>query len=137
MFVNKLAFFTTVSRNIQYRTAVWIEKDDLSHHRSALEDILQVYKQAGFKVTTICCDNAFCGLASYLRDVWQIKRNVANAEEHVPEIERSHRVIKERVGNMFHRLPFQTLPRQLYRFSFYISFYSAGMESTPPSHPCP
>jgi hypothetical protein len=34
MFVNKLAFFTTVSRNIQYRTAVWIEKDDLSHHRS-------------------------------------------------------------------------------------------------------
>jgi hypothetical protein len=37
--------------------------------------------------------------------------DVANAQEHVPEIERSHQVIKERARAMFHRLPYQALPK--------------------------
>jgi hypothetical protein len=111
MYVNKLAFFTTVSRNIQYRTATWLDEDNVSGYRSALEDILHVYKQAGFRITTVCCDNAFKGLKQYLRDTWQITMNVANAQEPVPEIERSHRVIKERARAMFHRLPYQALPK--------------------------
>jgi hypothetical protein len=88
-----------------------MEKDDLLRHRSALGDILYVYKQAGFRVTTICCDKAFRGLASYLKDVWQKKLNIANAQEHVAEIERSHRVIKGRARAMFHLLPYQSLPK--------------------------
>jgi hypothetical protein len=83
----------------------------VAHYRSALNDILQVYKTAGFRVTAICCDNAFSGLTSFLRDIWQIQINIASAQEHVPEIERTHRVIKERARAMFHRLPYLTLPR--------------------------
>jgi hypothetical protein len=110
MYVNKLAFFTTVSCNIRYRTATWLDQDNVSGYRSALEDILHVYKE-GFRVTTIRCDNEFKGLKQFLRETWQITMNVANAQEHVPEIERSHRVIMERARAMFHRLPYQALPK--------------------------
>jgi hypothetical protein len=47
-----------------------------------------------------------------MRDNWQISMNVANAQEQVPEIERFHRVIKERARAMFHRLPYQALPKR-------------------------
>jgi hypothetical protein len=109
--VNKLAFFTSVSRLIPYRTATWLDQDSVSGYRNALEDILQVYKQAGFRVTTVYFDNAFKGLKQFLRETGQITMNVANAQELVPETERSHRVTKERARAMFHRLPYQALPK--------------------------
>ena len=37
--------------------------------------------------------------------------NYANPQEHVPEVERSIRVIKERFRVAFHRLPFKRIPK--------------------------
>ena len=36
--------------------------------------------------------------------------NVATAEEHVPEIERMIRVIKERYRSLWHRMPYKAMP---------------------------
>jgi hypothetical protein len=37
--------------------------------------------------------------------------NFCNTNEHVPEAERNHRVIQERVRATFHRFPYHSLPR--------------------------
>ena len=42
-----------------------------------------------------------------------ISVNFATRNEHVPEIERQHRVIKERARACCHMLPFEVLPRVL------------------------
>ena len=47
---------------------------------------------------------------SELADVYNVRTNYANPQEHVPEAERNIRVIKERFRATFHRLPFTKLP---------------------------
>jgi hypothetical protein len=60
----------------------------------------------GFKITSIHCDNKYKPLMKKLEDTYEVTMNYANTQEHVPEIERSIRVIKERFRASFHRLPF-------------------------------
>ena len=44
-----------------------------------------------------------------IEDDMDITMNYANAQEHVPEIERSNRVIKERVRAQYHLLQFKNI----------------------------
>jgi hypothetical protein len=102
MKINGLAFLTTISRNIQYRTAEWIPSLDMEAYRSALDHVLQVYKRAGLSVVKIHCDNEYHPLENTLLDKYGISMNFASAQEHVPEAERNNRVIKERCRATFH-----------------------------------
>jgi hypothetical protein len=45
-----------------------------------------------------------------LEDTYKVKMNHSSAQEHVPEVERSIRVIKEQFCATFHRLPYLRLP---------------------------
>ena len=47
-------------------------------------------------MTTIHCDKEFQLIIKNMEDIYGIKMNYANSQEHVPEAERSIRVIKER-----------------------------------------
>jgi hypothetical protein len=51
--VNRLSFLTTISKNIFYRTAQFIDKKTVSNYTEALKEILQVYNKAGFHVMEI------------------------------------------------------------------------------------
>jgi hypothetical protein len=42
-----------------------------------------------------------------------VRFNFANPNEHVPEVERSIRVIKERIRATYHRLMFDKMPRTM------------------------
>ena len=46
-----------------------------------------------------------------LQDVYNVRMNYANPQEHVPEAERNNRVLKERFRANFHRLPFKKMPK--------------------------
>jgi hypothetical protein len=72
--------------------------------------VFRVYTMAGFKIKSIHCDNEYRSLMQELESIYEVKMNYASAQEHVPEIERSIRVIKERFCATFHRLPFTRLP---------------------------
>jgi hypothetical protein len=48
-----------------------------------------------------------------LQEAYNVRMNHANAQEHVPEIEQSIRVIKERFRATSHCLPFLKLPTAL------------------------
>jgi hypothetical protein len=41
--------------------------------------------------------------------------NYASPQEHVPEAERNNRVIKERFRSAFHRLPFNKIPKIMFK----------------------
>lgn len=111
MKVNGIPFLTTISKNIMYRTAEWVPNQTAAAYRSVLNNVFRMYNRAGFRITTIRCDNEFRPLMDELQDVYQVKMNYANPQEHVPEAERNHRVIKERIRAAFHRLPFKKLPK--------------------------
>ena len=71
-----------------------------------------IYTQRGFKVNHALLDGEFVPLRTDLLNMG-IVANFATRNEHVPEIERQHRVIKKRARACCYTLPFEVLPRLL------------------------
>jgi hypothetical protein len=112
MNVNGLHFVTTISKNLQYRTAQYIKDKTPTEYTKALIEVIQVYSKGGFRVTHIFCDNEFKPLMTYFAHYNQdVHFNYTSSNEHVPEIERSICVIKEQIRATFHCLPYNHLPK--------------------------
>ena len=58
------------------------------------KNVVAIYTQRGFKVQHSLLDGEFVPIHTDLLNV-EIYANFATRNEHVPEIERQHRVIKE------------------------------------------
>ncbi len=70
--------------------------------------MLKVYTKGGFAVQTMMMDMEFEKLVDLLPNV---AINTTAAQEHVEEIERKIRVIKERARGTMNTLPYLQLPR--------------------------
>ena len=112
MFVNRIPFMMTISRNIRFATSTNIKNQSNKTILSTLKMIKRIYDQRGFKITQINSDGQFESLRGDLAAM-QIHLNVASNDEHVPEIERHIRTIKERTRCSYNMLPFKNLPPQL------------------------
>jgi hypothetical protein len=88
-----------------YRTAEWLPNQSAEAYRSVLDNVFRIYNIAGFRITSIHCDNEFQPLMSVLQDIYNVHMNYANPQEHHPEAERSNCTIKEQFCAAFHRLP--------------------------------
>jgi hypothetical protein len=95
MKVNDFSFLTTISKNLMYQTARYIQRPLTSIYRKCLQQVLRIYTLGGLLVTTIRCDNEFCPLMDPLALKFGIQVNYASPQEPVPEAERNNRVIKE------------------------------------------
>ena len=93
MFVNKIPILASVSRNIHYSTATVLQSAKADDLYSGISGIMKQYQFRGMNVTTILVDKQFECIASQFTGV---DVNVVSRDEHVPEIERLIRVIKER-----------------------------------------
>ena len=113
MKVNGLVFLTTISRNLYYRTAQFIAHETIQEYKTALTSVINCYNKGGFRVARIHADNEFRPLLEPLQEEFRIEMNFANPQEHVPDAERNNRTIKERVRATYHRLPYQTLTRNM------------------------
>jgi len=111
MKVNGIPFLTTISKNIMYRTAQYVQHQTCSVYRDCMSQVFRIYTLGGFRITTIRCDNEFHPLMDPLANDFGIQVNYANPQEHVPQAERNNRVVKERVRATYHRLPYSRLPR--------------------------
>jgi hypothetical protein len=70
--------------------------------------VLQDYRWHGFRVTTILADPEFEPLqATFGQDSF----NSCAQDEHVPEIERYIRKVKDRTRSGYNLLPFERIPR--------------------------
>ena len=76
---------------------------------SSVQPFLNLYKKRGFVVQTCLADNEFEILRSSLLNLG-VRLNICAPGEHVPEVERKIRTIKERVRAEITTLPFSKIP---------------------------
>ena len=76
--------------------------------------MFKIYLQRGFRVTDVNVDGEFAPIKPFIQGMpGGPKVNLASANEHVPEIERRIRVVKERCRAIRHSLPYNRIPRLL------------------------
>jgi hypothetical protein len=93
MFVNGLPVLVTSSRGISLVTIEYLPSRTAKRLALTLERVIKVYTRGGFVVQTMMMDMEFQKLVDLLPNV---TINTMAAREHVGEIERKIRVIKER-----------------------------------------
>ena len=107
MFVNGVAFLVSSSRNIMLTTIEHAPDRKAPKLGYLLHRIMCTYARAGFNVHTILMDNEF----KKIRDYVNATLNTPAASEHIGEIERRIRVIKERCRGILCTLPYAKIPR--------------------------
>jgi hypothetical protein len=95
-FVNKVPSFHTISEKIVYQTSQWVPNQEIQTYQKYLDVIIKIYRRAGFKIKYICANMEFELLLASMRNEYGFSPNIANAQEHVPAVERSICVVKER-----------------------------------------
>ena len=112
MFVNGAAFLVTLSRDIRLYTGEYLRSrtaDELGRH---LTKVVQLYARGGFTVRTCLMDQEFDKIADKVCN-GLVEVNTAAAREHVGEIERAIRLIKERCRGIVCTLPYLVYPKQV------------------------
>jgi hypothetical protein len=111
-FVNKIPFFLTLSRKICFTAVNHLADRTVPHIFKAFKDMYQYYLQRGFHIKTVHADGEFAPLKPLIESMpGGPMVNLASTNEHVPEIERRIRVVKERCRATRHSLPFETIPK--------------------------
>ena len=107
MFVNNLPFFVTKSRDLHFTTIEFMKNRQVATVHENLQSVIKLYMSRGFVIDTIFADHEF----EVLRP-WHPNLNTAAADEHVPDIERHIRTIKDSTRSTYRTLPFiRRLPR--------------------------
>jgi len=108
MFVNGLPFLVTSSRGISLVTIEYLKSITAKRLVDTLERVIHISSKAGFIVQTTLMDMEFEKLRDMLPNV---TLNTTAAREHVGEIERKIRVVKERARSTISGIPYKFLPK--------------------------
>jgi hypothetical protein len=109
MNIDRIQFLITTSRDIQFTTVDRLESKDKQSIMSSVQRLVNLYKKRGFIVQTCLADNEFESLRSPLLNIG-VRLNTCAPGEHIPEVERKIRTVKERVRAIITTLPFRTIP---------------------------
>jgi hypothetical protein len=111
-FVNKIPFFLTISQNICFTAVNHLADRTVPQIFKAFKEMYQYCLQHGFHIMTVHADGEFAPLKTLIEAMPVGPMvNLASANEHVPEIERRIRVVKDRCRATQHSLPFHTIPK--------------------------
>ena len=109
--VNKIPFLATLSRHIHYTTIGALDDMKMVTLEKTFQAVLRAYRVRGFNVVTVHVDIQFKAMKD--QNLLGIRVNVVSKEEHVPDIERLIRVIKERARSYYAMLPFDFMPQTM------------------------
>ena len=112
MIVNGIASLVTVSRHIKFGTIEAIVSRKRPHLLAAIKSVTQVYWRAGFKVTMALVDGEFKTLRRDLADI-NVTLNTTARDEHMGDVERYIRTVKERMRAVCNTLPYRHMPPRL------------------------
>jgi hypothetical protein len=112
MFVNKLPFLVTISKHIKFGTVEAIKSRKHKVLLAALKGVKRLYALRGFRVKYGHVDNEFEPMRGDLQGIG-IQLNVVSNDEHVPEVERQIRTIKERTRCVYNTVPFKRMPSRM------------------------
>ena len=106
-------FLHLISRKFKFRTIeVFCGKRKLNAADilESIKKVINIYKAQNLNFTQIDTDMEFKSLESKLLP---IKLNVSAADEHVSDVERSIRTIKEGTRTLLHEMPYKYYHKQL------------------------
>ena len=106
MFINKVAFLVTTSRNLKFGTVEALSNRQITTIIAKVKSVCQIYHHRGFRVTMILGDPEFEPIRVTFPQL-----NCCAADEHVPDIERYIRTVKDRMRSTYRMLPFKRVPR--------------------------
>ena len=112
----------TISRGIKFGTAEMITS---RHHKpilGAIKQVCRIYRTRGFRVELLLMDGEFESLRGDMAELG-ITLNTTAKDEHVGEIERYIRTIKERTRCIYNTLPFTRMPARLLIEMVYTSVF--------------
>ena len=112
--VNRIPFLATLSKSIHYSTMDALDNMKIPTVEHVIETVIHAYAVRGFHVKVIHVDIQFKALLD--REKLPVRTNIVSRGEHVPEIERYIRVLKERARCYFailDEVEIYTLPRQM------------------------
>ena len=107
-FVNGLAFFHSISGKYQFRTVQAVHNRKKKTMLECYAKVYKLYKARDINIDEVQADGEFRCIAD---DVRPALLHVAPPNDHVPEIERSIRTVKERVRCFLHDLPYRVYPK--------------------------
>ena len=110
IFVKSVPFLVSVLRTINLMTIEHAPKRTATKLGDLIRQIIWVYARVGFTVQTALLDNEFERLKDH---VPMLALNIPAASEHVSEIERRNRFVKERARGLVCTLPHPRLPQQM------------------------
>ena len=93
MFVNKLPFLTTMSPDSRFGTAEHVPSCTAKQLAKSLMKVVKVYAAGGFVVRNVLMDREFEKIKP---EMTMVNINISAAREHVGEIERFNRTLRER-----------------------------------------
>jgi hypothetical protein len=128
MFVNGLPFFVTMSRDIKIVSVEFLPSRTAEQLRSSITKVIYIYRRGGYMVRTCLMDMEFEPLVNCIDEVIV---NTTAAREHVGDIERVIRVMKERGRCIVSELPYNdSIPDQIMiHLLQFIAFWINAMPS--------
>ena len=112
MYVNRVPLLVTLSRNIKFGTMEAVKDRKEATLLKGIATVTALYRKAGFKVTTALMDGEFVPLRGGLAEIG-VTLNETSRDEHVGDIERYIRTVKERMRAIYNTLPFHKVPGRL------------------------
>ena len=109
MHVNGIPFSVTQSRHIHFGTVDVLPSFQAIDIGAVLRRVVNIYARGGFHVTMTLMDGAFAGLHDVCNQL-QVKLNTTSRDdEHVGDVERYIRTVKERMQGITNTIPFKRL----------------------------
>lgn len=129
MYVSNIPFLVSTSRYIKFHTAEALLNRKSETLMAGLKRVKMIYARRGFVMNQAVGDNEFASLETALSDIG-IALNTVSRDEHVPEVERHIRTLKERCRATFNSLPFTKLPARMivemvYTMTFWLHAFPA------------
>ncbi len=122
MFVNKTIFLITISRQLKFGTGEVLENRKGPTILKAFDAVRKLYERRGLRVRVALMDGEFEPLRTAFLPLG-ITLNVASNAEHVPEVERYIRTVKERTRCLYNSVPFKSFPRMMIAEMVYCSIF--------------
>jgi hypothetical protein len=107
-----MPFITSISRNLKFTTIEYVTSRSETNLVKSLLKIISLYKARGFVPSTALMDREFECLHLELL-THGVNLNTTAASEHVPDIERQIRLIKERTRALRSMLPLKNIPGRM------------------------
>ncbi len=110
--VNGSPYLHTISQKVIFRTVASINNRSKRTLLMETKAVINLYETRGFNITRVEGDREFCCIENELLPV---ALNTADKDDHVHEVERSIRTVKERTRCTVQGLPYRRIPKVMMR----------------------